>query len=152
MDPLPSTSYFLKAQLSFSSGVPLDVTCRASMNSLKSMVLLLLVSKVLKTFSLNLSAFPLGNILLYIETNWSLVNSPLGQSFRKPLCHSWNVKGLKIELNAFPPSFVCFSKPFFSVIQKFHLNFLRTLVCVSHEECQVFVRYCAFARFASHCN
>ena len=37
-------------------------------------------------------------------------------------------------------------------MKMFHLNLLCTLVCVSHEECQVFVRYCAFARFASHCN
>merc|ERR1711892_333134 len=44
--PLPSTSNSLKAQLIFSSGCPLEVTCRASMNSLKSMVPLLLVSKV----------------------------------------------------------------------------------------------------------
>ena len=35
MEPLPSTSYILKAQASFSSGLPWLVACRASMNSLK---------------------------------------------------------------------------------------------------------------------
>ena len=41
MDPLPSMSYILKAQVSFSSAVPDEVTCSASMNSRKSMVPLL---------------------------------------------------------------------------------------------------------------
>ena len=62
----------------------------ASMNSPKSIVPLLLVSKVLKTFSLNLAGLPPGNILLYIEMNFSLVSSPVGQSFRKPLCQACN--------------------------------------------------------------
>ena len=35
MLPLPSTSYILKAQPNFSSGEPLDVVWRASMNSLQ---------------------------------------------------------------------------------------------------------------------
>ena len=59
------------------------------MNSLKSMVPLRSVSKVLKMISLNLSAQPPGNILLYISTNWALVSSPSGQSSIKPTCHSW---------------------------------------------------------------
>ena len=44
MEPLPSMSYILKAQVSFSSAVPDEVTCSASMNSRKSMVPLLSVS------------------------------------------------------------------------------------------------------------
>ena len=57
ISPLPSTSYILNAQASFSSGVPAEVTWSASMNSLKSIVPLLSVSKVLKTFYLH---FPRG--------------------------------------------------------------------------------------------
>ena len=89
ISPLPSTSYILNAQASFSSGVPAEVTWSASMNSLKSIVPLLSVSKVLKTFSLNFSAFPPGNILEYISTNCVLVSSPSGQSSRNPWYHSW---------------------------------------------------------------
>ena len=55
---------------------------------LKSMVPLLLVSNVLKMLLLKLSALPLGKILEYISTNWSLVSSPLGQSARNPSYHS----------------------------------------------------------------
>ena len=120
-------SYILKAQASFSSGEPLEVTCRANMNSLsredennllvyfyqifawkspnilvflfvwrlfvpvlKSIVPLLLVSKVLNTFSLKAVGFPPGNILLYIETNWGLDSSPPGQSLVKPWCQAWH--------------------------------------------------------------
>ena len=57
------------------------------MNSPKSIVPLLLVSKVLKMFLLKLSAFPLGKIFEYISTNCSLVSSPEGQSLRKPSYH-----------------------------------------------------------------
>lgn len=60
-----------------------------SYSHLKSMVPLLFVSNVLKIFLLKLSAFPLGNILEYISTNCSLVNSPLGQSFRNPSYQPW---------------------------------------------------------------
>ena len=33
-----------------------------------------------------------------------------------------------------------------------HLNLLHTVVCVSHKESQVFIRYWAFAGLASHCQ
>ena len=103
-------SYILKAHVNFSSAVPellrglarshwavslifreenYLVTWRANMNSLKSIVPLRSVSNVLKMISLNLSAQPPGNILLYISTNWVLVSSPSGQSSIKPTCHSW---------------------------------------------------------------
>ena len=36
IQPFPSTSYILKAQLSFSSGLPLDVTSIANKNSYKN--------------------------------------------------------------------------------------------------------------------
>ena len=98
ISPLPSTSYILNAQASFSSGVPAEVTWSASMNSLKSIVPLLSVSKVLKTFSLNFSAFPPGNILEYISTNCVLVSSPSGQSSRNPWCHSWGIAILQNRL------------------------------------------------------
>ena len=152
MLPLPSTSYILKAQPSFSSGEPLDVVWRASMNSLqiyqhayqgsfqtsqsrhpanisldilqilrsrefphlKSMVPLLLVSNVLKMLLLKLSALPLGKILEYISTNWSLVSSPLGQSARNPSYHSCThkcqvsgVKCVKYARNRCRASFKC---------------------------------------------
>ena len=102
--PFPSMSYILKAHVNFSSAVPellrglrdshqlwenYLVTWRANMNSLKSIVPLRSVSNVLKMISLNLSAQPPGNILLYISTNWALVSSPSGQSSIKPTCHSW---------------------------------------------------------------
>ena len=102
--PFPSMSYILKAHVNFSSAVPellrglkgshqlwenYLVTWRANMNSLKSIVPLRSVSNVLKMISLNLSAQPPGNILLYISTNWALVSSPSGQSSIKPACHSW---------------------------------------------------------------
>ena len=48
----------------------------------------MLVSNVLKMLLLKLSALPLGKILEYISTNWSLVSSPLGQSARNPSYHS----------------------------------------------------------------
>ena len=89
IEPLPSMSYILKAQANFCSGDPLDVMWRASMNSLKSIVPLLFESNVLNTFSLNFPGLPLGNILLYIRINFSLVSSPVGQSFRKPLCQAY---------------------------------------------------------------
>lgn len=46
--PSPSRSYISKAQLSFCSKVPLEVTDRAQMNSLKSMVPSPFLSKVRK--------------------------------------------------------------------------------------------------------
>ncbi len=58
MYPLPSRSYMLKAQRSFCSRPPREVTLRAIMNSLKSMVVSLLVSKVRNTCSANFEASP----------------------------------------------------------------------------------------------
>ena len=89
IDPLPSTSYIRKAQLSLSSGDPAEVTCRARRNSVKSIVPLLSVSKVLNACLLNCSALPLGNTWLYIEMKVSGVSWPEGQSFLNPACHSW---------------------------------------------------------------
>ena len=57
-------SSYLKAQLSFSSGHPLDVTSMARRNSLKSMNPFLSVSKVRKTWSQNSLALPVGKHLL----------------------------------------------------------------------------------------
>ena len=69
------------------------------------MVPLLFVSNVLKMFWLKFSAFPLekvsikeiycvflnlGKIFEYMAMNFSLLSSPLGQSFRKPSYHSCN--------------------------------------------------------------
>ena len=71
----------------------------------KSMVPLLFVSNVLKMFWLKFSALPLeivcikksnrvfsnlGKIFEYMAMNFSLLSSPLGQSFRKPSYHSCN--------------------------------------------------------------
>lgn len=58
MYPFPSRSYMLKAQRSFCSSPPRDVTLRAMMNSLKSMVASPLVSNVRKTCSANFEASP----------------------------------------------------------------------------------------------
>ena len=81
---------------------------------LKSMVPLLLVSNVLKMLLLKLSALPLGKILEYISTNWSLVSSPLGQSARNPSYHSCThkcqvsgVKCVKYARNRCRASFKC---------------------------------------------
>ena len=54
---------YLKAQFSFSSGVPLDVTSIARRNSLKSTKPFLSLSKVLKTWSQNCPALPAGKHL-----------------------------------------------------------------------------------------
>ena len=89
-------SYILKAHANFSSGDPLEVMWSASMNSRKSIVPLLLVSNVRKTFSLNLAGLPPGNIRLYIDMNCSLVNSPVGQSFKNPLCQACRNVDIKI--------------------------------------------------------
>ena len=72
------------------------------------MVPLLFVSNVLKMFWLKFSALPLeivqikksncvffsnlGKIFEYMAMNFSLLSSPLGQSFRKPSYHSCNWK------------------------------------------------------------
>jgi len=56
--PSPSRSYISKAQLSFCSKVPLEVTDRAQMNSLKSMVPSPFLSKVRKACWANLEASP----------------------------------------------------------------------------------------------
>ena len=56
----------LKAQLSFSSKIPSEVTSIAKRNSLKSTNPFLSLSNVLKTCSQNSSAFPEGKHLLYI--------------------------------------------------------------------------------------
>lgn len=58
--PSPSRSYMLKAQLSFCSKLPRDVMDRAQMNSLKSMVPSLFLSKVRKACCANLDASPYG--------------------------------------------------------------------------------------------
>lgn len=58
--PSPSRSYMLKAQLSFCSKLPRDVMDNAQMNSLKSMVPSLFLSKVLKACCANLDASPYG--------------------------------------------------------------------------------------------
>ena len=79
---------YLNAHLSFSSAVPALVTSIAKRNSLKSINPFLSVSKVLKTWSQNCSAFPLGKNILYMSTNFTGVSLPLGQSCLKPLYHS----------------------------------------------------------------
>lgn len=56
--PSPSRSYISKAQLSFCSKVPLEVTDRAQMNSRKSMVPSPFLSKVRKACWANLEASP----------------------------------------------------------------------------------------------
>lgn len=56
--PSPSRSYISKAQLSFCSKVPLEVTLRAQMNSLKSMVPSPFLSKVRNACWANLEASP----------------------------------------------------------------------------------------------
>lgn len=56
--PSPSRSYISKAQLSFCSKVPLEVTDRAQMNSLKSIVPSPFLSKVRKACWANLEASP----------------------------------------------------------------------------------------------
>ena len=58
--PSPSRSYMLKAQLSFCSKLPRDVMDSAQMNSRKSMVPSLFLSKVLKACWANLEASPYG--------------------------------------------------------------------------------------------
>lgn len=56
--PSPSRSYMLKAQLSFCSKLPRDVMDRAQMNSLKSIVPSLFLSKVLNACCANFDASP----------------------------------------------------------------------------------------------
>lgn len=90
MYPLPSRSYILNAHFSFCSSLPREVTLRAMMNSLKSIVPSPLVSKVRKTCSANFDASPYGKKFAYIFLNSSTVKWPVGQSFRKPLYHSWS--------------------------------------------------------------
>lgn len=58
--PSPSRSYMLKAQLSFCSKLPRDVMDKAQMNSRKSMVPSLFLSKVRKACCANLEASPYG--------------------------------------------------------------------------------------------
>lgn len=56
--PSPSRSYISKAQLSFCSKLPREVTERAQMNSRKSMVPSPFLSKVRKACCANLEASP----------------------------------------------------------------------------------------------
>lgn len=58
MRPSPSRSYISKAQLSFCSKLPREVTDRAQMNSRKSMVPSPFLSKVRKACCANLEASP----------------------------------------------------------------------------------------------
>ena len=60
MRPSPSRSYISKAQLSFCSKLPREVTERAQMNSRKSMVPSPFLSKVRKACCANLEASPYG--------------------------------------------------------------------------------------------
>lgn len=89
MYPLPSRSYIENAHFSFCSNLPLDVTDRAQRNSRKSIVPSPFASNVRNTCSANLLASPYGKKLPYIFLNSSTDKWPLGQSFRKPLYHSW---------------------------------------------------------------
>ena len=79
---------YLKAQFSFSSGVPLEVTSIARRNSLKSTKPFLSLSKVLKTWSQNCPALPAGKHLEQIFMKASGVSLPSGQSCLNPLYHS----------------------------------------------------------------
>ena len=83
-DPRPRLSLDqvpdLKAQSSFSLGVPAEVTSIAIRNSLKSIVPLLSASNVRNTFSQNFSASPAGKNILYMSQKVWGVSLPLGQS------------------------------------------------------------------------
>ena len=57
---LAFSQIYLKAQFSFSSGLPLEVTSIARRNSLKSTKPFLSLSKVLNTWSQNSPALPAG--------------------------------------------------------------------------------------------
>ena len=97
--PDPSSSYILKAHLSFSSVDPLDVISVASINSStkffkwKSKILLTLklmlpfpsLSKSLNIWLKRTEAFPSGRIIAYISCTFDFSNLPVGQSFWKPL-------------------------------------------------------------------
>ena len=82
-----SVSLGTNLQFSFSSRFPREVMERARMNSSNSMAPSWFSSKTRKTKEANLVGSPLGKNCVYILMKPCSVRRPLGQSFKKPLCH-----------------------------------------------------------------